>query len=150
MLATRIICKMINPPAKDQTGIFNLAELSVMKGRVGTILLFVTIFMVRSRPKAKSATRAAAHAHATTTSSALTAFGLIGLVSATGCSWPRRALERNRQVGRDGIEIERLANEGAQRYDQFLSMDEPAGGKLVRGARGQPDLFLGAEEDDVG
>jgi hypothetical protein len=24
MLATRIICKMINPPAKDQTGIFTL------------------------------------------------------------------------------------------------------------------------------
>ena len=61
-----------------------------MKRRVGAILLFVTIFMVRSRPKAKPATHAAAHA--TTTSSALTAFGLIGLVSATGCSWPRRAL----------------------------------------------------------
>ena len=63
-----------------------------MKGRVGAILFFVTIFMVRSRPKAKPATHAAAHAHATTTSAALTAFGLIGLVSATGCRWPRRAL----------------------------------------------------------
>jgi hypothetical protein len=29
-------------------------------------------------------------------------------------------------------------------------MDEPAGGKLVRGTRCQPDLFLGAEQDDVG
>ena len=63
-----------------------------MKGRVGTILLFVTIFMVRSRSKAKAATDTAAHAHATTTTSALTTFGSIGLVSATGCSWPRWAL----------------------------------------------------------
>ena len=123
-----------------------------MKGGVGTILLFVTIFMVRSRPKAKPATHAAsAQAHSTsTTSTTLTAFGLVRLVSATGCGWPRRALERNRQVGRDGIEIERLANEGAQRYDQFLGMHDPPGGKLVRGTRCQPDLFLGAEQDDVG
>jgi hypothetical protein len=38
-----------------------------MKGRVGTILLFVTIVMVRSRTKARPATHATAHAHATTT-----------------------------------------------------------------------------------
>jgi hypothetical protein len=80
---------------------------------------------------------------------ALTAFGLIGLVSATGCRGSRRAL-RKRQVGRDGSEIERLANEGAQRYDQFLGIHAPAAGKLVRGTRCQPDLFLGAEQDDVG
>ena len=122
-----------------------------MKGRVGTVLLLVTIFVVRSRPKAKPATHAAPHSHAhATTTRALTAFALIALVSASRCSWPRRALLRNRQVARDGIEIQRLANEGAQRYDQFLGMDEPAGGKLLRSTRCQPHLFLGAEQDDVG
>jgi hypothetical protein len=60
------------------------AELNVMKGRVGTILLFVTIFMVGTRPKAKPAAHAAAHTIATT-------FAFIGLVSATRCSCPRRA-----------------------------------------------------------
>ena len=124
-----------------------------MKRRVGAILLFVTIFMVRSRPKAKPATHAAAHTHTTTTSSspsALAAFGLIALVSTTGCTWPRRALQRKRQVSRDRIEIECFANEGAQRYDQFLGIHDPPRGKLVRGTRCQPDLFLGAEQDDVG
>ena len=123
-----------------------------MKGRVVTILLFVTTIMVRSRPKAKPAAHAAsAHTHATATAtSTLTAFGLIALVPATGRTWPRRALYRNRQVRRDGIEIERLANEGAQRYDQFLGRHEPAGGKLVRRTRCQTDLFVRAEQDDVG
>jgi hypothetical protein len=122
----------------------------VTRGRVGAILLFVTIFMARSRSRAKPATYPAAHAHATTCSAALTAFSLIGLVSATGCTWPRRALLRNHQVGRDGIEIERLANEGAQRYDQIFGMDELAAGQFVRRRRCHPDLFLGAEQDDVG
>jgi hypothetical protein len=80
----------------------------------------------------------------------LTAFGLVSFASATGSSWPRRALWRNGQVAWDGIEIERLANEGAQRYDQFLGVDELAGDKLVGGTRCHPDLLLGAEQDDVG
>jgi hypothetical protein len=46
--------------------------------------------------------------------------------------------------------LKRLANEGAQRYDQFLGMHEPARGKLVRRTRCQPDLFVRAEQDDVG
>ena len=127
------------------------ADLSVMKGRVVTILLFVTTIMVRFRPKAKPAAHAAAHAPpSTATATALTAFGLIPLVPATGRTWPRRALYRNRQVRRDGIEIERLTNEGAQRYDQFLGRHELAGGKLVRRTRCQTDLFVRAEQDDVG
>ena len=121
-----------------------------MKRRVGAILLFVTIFMVRSRPKAKPATPTA-HTHTTSSSpSALAAFGFIALVSTTGCTWPRRTLQRKRQVSRDRIEIECFANEGAQRYDQFLGIHDPPRGKLVRGTRCQPDLFLGAEQDDVG
>ena len=122
-----------------------------MKRRVGATFLFVTIFMVRSRSRAKPATHAAAHTHTTATSpSALVAFGLIALVSTTGCTWPRRPLQRKRQVSRDRIEIECFANEGAQRYDQFLGIHDPPRGKLVRGTRCQPDLFLGAEQDDVG
>src|SRR4051812_23508900 len=94
-------------------------------GSVGTILLFVTILMVRSRSNGKSTTHTAAHAHATTAAT-LTAFGFIRLFPTTRGSWPRRALQRNRQIGRDGIQIERLANEGTQRYDQFLGMHDPA------------------------
>ena len=122
-----------------------------MKRRVGAILLFVTIFIVRSRSRAKPATHAAAHTHTSTSSpSALAAFGLIALVSTTGCTWPRRALQRKRQVARDRIEIECFANEGAQRYNQFLGIHDLPRGKLVRGTRCQPDLFLGAQQDDVG
>src|SRR4051794_11269492 len=106
--------------------------------------------MVKSRSKAKPATRAAAHAHATTAAATLTALGFITLVATTSGTWPRWALQRNHQICGNRIEIERLTNEGAQRYDQFLGMDEFAGGKLMRGTRCQSDLFLGAEQNDVG
>jgi hypothetical protein len=60
--------------------------------------------MVGSRSKAKpAAPRAAAYAHATSTTAALTAFGLISFVATARGTRPSRALQRNHQVGWDGI-----------------------------------------------
>ena len=70
------------------TGPFGYSDPSNRR-RVGIILRFVTIFVVRSRSKAEPTIHPAAHAHASTAAT-LAAFGFIRLFATTRGSWPRR------------------------------------------------------------
>ncbi len=63
---------------------------------------------------------------------------------------PGRALDRDLQSRRDRVEIERLADEGAERHHEIMRVHRPSGDQFAGGAFRQPDMLLGAEQDDVG
>jgi hypothetical protein len=62
----------------------------------------------------------------------------------------QRALPRDRHLGWNGIEVEHLANERAQRDDELGDLDAAAGDHLVGRPGRQAHLLFGAEQDDVG
>ena len=61
-----------------------------------------------------------------------------------------RPLPGNRQVRRDRLEIEHLADEGAQRGHQIGGLDGAAGHHVVGRLDGQPHLLPRAQQDHVG
>ncbi len=61
-----------------------------------------------------------------------------------------RTLPWNGQMSRHRLQIEHLADEVAQRDDEFGRMYGAARGKFSCGVRRQPDLFLRPQQNDVG
>jgi hypothetical protein len=53
------------------------------------------------------------------------------------------------QVAGHRVEVERFADEVAQRDDEFMRVDGAAFDEFVRGGGGEAHLLLGAEQDDV-
>ena len=62
----------------------------------------------------------------------------------------QRPLARNRDLGRDGVEVEHLADERAQGDDELGGLDAAPGDHVVGGARRQAHLLFGTEQDHVG
>jgi len=62
----------------------------------------------------------------------------------------QRTLARDDELGRDRLEVERIADERPERNDELGDLDAASGDHLVGGAHREPHLFLGAEQDDVG
>lgn len=95
---------------------------------------------------------ASAHSATATSSTRTTALGIAlvaALAAATGGTRPGRPLRRYLQVGRNRRQIQRFAHEVAQRDHQFVGMYRPPLCQFIGGTRGQPHLFVGAQQQDV-
>src|ERR1044072_5255653 len=92
-----------------------------------------------------------AHAHAAALSAAALS-GLIlatlALVTASGGGRSRGSLHRNRKVGWDRIEIERFANESAERDNEIVHMDRTSGNQLTRSLLGQANMLFCPQQDE--
>ena len=93
-----------------------------------------------------------AHSATATSSTRTTALGVAvvaALAADTGAPRPGRPLRRYLQVGRNRRQIQRFAHEVAQRDHQFVGMYRPPLCQFIGGTRGQPHLFVGAQQQDV-
>lgn len=59
-------------------------------------------------------------------------------------------MTRQDQTARDRIEIERFADEVAQRCRALVRMEGAPGNQLAGRLHGEPDMLLRPEQDDVG
>src|SRR5690606_25255396 len=90
----------------------------------------------------------AASTHATTaTAPAATAFAPVAAGRAGGAG---RALKRDLQVRRYRRQVERGANEVAQRDHEFVELDGLAGKQFAGRTLGKPNLFLRTQQHYVG
>ncbi len=48
------------------------------------------------------------------------------------------------EIGGDGGEVEGVADEGAERNDEFVGVDVPTFDEFLRGFSGEPDLVFGS------
>ena len=78
------------------------------------------------------------------------AFAPSSAARSTAHRWAQRALHWDLEVGRHGVEAERLADEGAERDDQLGGVHRSPGDQLPRRPLGEPHVLLGAEQDDIG
>lgn len=110
--------------------------------------MMIIVMLIPKAADTETTPHAASHSHAAAAFSA-TVLASLALIAGAGTGWTCRSLHRYHQIAGDGRQIERIADEIAERSDQLLSVNRSASHQLAGGPNSQSDLFLRSQQDDV-
>jgi hypothetical protein len=129
-------------------GVQKLAQTPIITDRPCACSSWIMVVVPQAQAQAES--HAAAALSTTTTATAATLASAFVLAARPAALHPRRSLQRDRDAGRHRPQVERLADEVAQRDHQVGRVDRTPGRHVARRLARQAAMFLGAEQQDVG